>query len=321
MKNYCVINPLKTSCYGLLNYFKYQFIVTFILIFGISFSFLGHSQKGNKLKDLVVRSCTTYIGNGLYSASFSYENPTNQEINVAEEDSFVKYNNGNNKTKSLNKFKQGNVNKAFTKEFSSGGSVEWTVIQPNGKVHTVLANANSSHCIGEEKGFIFPVYGQGNGKSEEIIGHELVALAAADAGDIPDPLIYQINNDKVLIEIVPKDGRITNVITLLQSTFGLSFNPNPLIPDFIIDEVTLPTLEVIDVYFPIGSLLLLKTYTDDINFVRTLYPPIEKSAGDGFTGNAVSQGDNTQTSDVVRESFKLINGDQILPVGQLTKIA
>ena len=310
MKTNYYLNRFNLFFLRLKTYCNFRSLLTILMV--AFFSLSGFAQKGNgngngnKPKDLVIRSCTTYIGNGLYSASFSYENPTNQEIIVAEDDSFVKYNNGNNKTKSLNKFKKGNVNKAFTKEFSSGGSVEWTVIQSNGKSHTVVANANSSHCTDEEEGFIFPVYKQGTGKSEDIIGQELTALADTIAGDIPDPLVYQINNNKVLIEIVPIDGRITNVITLLQSDFGLSFDPNPDFPDFIIDELTLPTLEVIDVYFPIDSLLSLNAYTNDINFARVLYPPIKNTAGDGFTGNAVSQGDATQKSDIVRESFRLI---------------
>ncbi len=286
-------------------YLNFQWLLTFLLIIGISLS--GYTQKGNgngnKAKDLVVRSCTTYIGNGLYSASFSYENPTNQEINVAEDDSFVKYNNGNNKTKSLNKFKKGNVNRAFTKEFKSGGSVEWTVIQSNGKTHTVLANANSSHCTGEEEGFIFPVIG--NGKSFDIIGQELTSICEDVAGDTPSELIFQIDNaGKVLVEIVPIDQQMANVISTLQ---GAPFGVQPV--DFLLDLADYNSLSAIDVYLAKDVLCFLNDWPQYINFARPVYPASNNSGG------VITQGDAAQTSNLVRESFRTVDSNgAVIPV-------
>jgi hypothetical protein len=301
----------------------YRCIVIFILIFGVSF--LGHSQNGNgngngnKPKDLVIRTCTTNIGNGLFSASFSYDNPTNQDINVSEDDSFVKYNNGNNKTKSLNKFKKGNTSRAFTKEFKSGGSVEWTVIQPNGKIHTVVASANSSHCTDEEKGIIFPVYDQGSGKTDQLIGLDLIALAEGNAGDIPTNIIYRISDtQKVLIEIIPLDGKMSDLLFLLMNTYGLQFNVDPNLSDFIIDPqvITADNLTAVDVFFPIANLLDLNSFsinaTDPadriLNFVRPLYDTYNSK------GIVTSQGDKAQKSETVKAVFRTIRNGEVVKI-------
>ena len=119
---------------------------TLFLFFSlISLTAFAQKGGGNGVKDFVIRACTEEIGNGLYQASFSYENPNKKEVIVGEEESFVKSSKGK-KSKGPKAFKPGKVNKAFTKEFSEGESVEWTVINPNGNTHTVIASANSSHC-------------------------------------------------------------------------------------------------------------------------------------------------------------------------------
>jgi hypothetical protein len=238
----------------------------------------------------------------LYSVSFGYDNPNKKDVTVNDDDSFVRYNNGNNKTKGVKNFKTGSVNKAFTKQFTANETVEWTVINPNGKVHTVYANANSSHCADEEAGFIFPVY-KSDGKSMVIIGSELSALAENDPDYEPSPLIFQISAEKVLIEIVPLSGKMQDVITLLQNTFGLSAS------DFLLDLSDLVGLTVIDVYFPIASLTDLNAHANIINFARPLYPSYTNA------GAVISQGDAAQTSNVVRESFRLVNSSgDIVPV-------
>jgi hypothetical protein len=289
---------------------NFQWILIILMTFGISS--MGHAQKD---KDIIPTiDCIKYTGNGLYQASFGYENPTKKEVVIDENGSIIKSNNGKRVAKGLNKFQPGTNTKVFTKEFSANDYVEWTIIS-NGNEHTIVVNANGAKCAPDDGGFIFPVYGQGNGKSEEIIGQELTALADNTAGDIPSKLIFQITNEKVLIEIVPNINQFSAVILLLKNTYGLSYNIDPLLSDFILDPDANSTLAAIDVYFPIARLLELNLYTTEINFVRPLYPVIKNSVGDGFTGNAVTQGDATQGSDVVRESFRLINeAGTVLPV-------
>ena len=187
-----------------------NWIFTFLLV--LCFTFSGYAQKDKDIKPVIY--CVKDLGNGLYQASFSYENPTNKEVVIDENGSIIKTNNGKKVAKGLNKFKPGAHEKVFTKEFGPNDYVEWT-INSNGNSHTVIANANSAKKCEPDDGFIFPVYGQGDGKSEDIIGQELTALAEGTAGDVPSDLIFQINNAKVLIEIVPIAGKLNDVIDLL----------------------------------------------------------------------------------------------------------
>ena len=289
--------------YSKLHNLKNQPHLIFILVY-LMFLVNVYAQKYQKAKDLVLRSCVEYIGNGLYSANFSYDNP-NKDLLVNVDDSYVVSNKNHAKSKGVNYFRHGSVEKAFTRQFSKGESVEWTVINPNGKVHTVVASANSSHCADSgDTGFIFPVYDQGNGKSTAIIGSELTSLAEGNAGDTPSDVIFQISNDKVLVEIVPINGQLQNVITLIK---GSPFNV--LDSDFLLDYATLSTMAVIDVYFPIGQLTGLNSHFDIINFVRPLYPSYKN------IGVVTTQGDSTQTSDIVRKSFRFLNKEgNIVPV-------
>lgn len=307
MKSYYLTQTIYFST-TIKNRTKYKWILALLLIFGVSLT--GYSQKDKDIIPTV--DCIRYAGNGIWQASFGYENPTRKEVIIDENGSIIKSNNGKRVAKGLNKFNGGINQKVFTKEFGAHDYIEWTVTSNNNS-HTVVANINSLKCELADAGVIFPVYGQGNGKSEEIVGQELAALAEGVAGDNPSDLIFQITDDKVLIEIVPNIGQFNAVISLLKNTFTISYDINPT--DFIVDPDTNSTLAAIDVYFPIASLLDLNLYPTEINFVRPLYPAIKNSVGDGFTGNVVSQGDATQGSDVVRESFRLINeAGTVLPV-------
>ncbi len=167
-----------------------QKIIAILFIFGITF--FGYSQKkggGKRTKDIIpVIYCVKDLSNGLFQASFGYENPTNKEVSINEGDSKVKYNNGRKVANGLNKFKPGSNNKVFTKEFGANDYVEWTIIS-NGNTHTVIANANSAKCE-PDIGIIVPVIG--NGKSLSIIGQELTSLCENVAGDTPSELIFQI---------------------------------------------------------------------------------------------------------------------------------
>ncbi len=261
------------------------------------------SQKGNGVKDIIVRSCVEPIGNGLYQASFSYENPNKKEIIVGDDDSFVRSSKGK-KSKGPKAFKSGQVLKAFTKEFSSGESVEWTVLNPNGKTHTVVASANSSHCPDDFNGFIFPVYG-GDGKYDDLIGSKLGSLADGTAGDNPSDLIFQIDNQqRVLIEIVPNEGETQNLINRLQSYYGMTAS------DFLIDPAVIlaQNLSTVDVAFPINRLNELNTETILINFVRPLYPSLQN------IGITTTQGDEVQKTSFVRDAYRMVKDGEIVPV-------
>ena len=281
--------------------------ITLLMVFGISM--LGYSQKkggGKGAKDIIVRACVQDIGNGLFRVNFGYDNPNKKEISIAEDNSYVVSSKGKNKTKGVNAFKKGSVEKAFTREFAANESVEWTVINPNGKVHTVVASANSSHCPEIETGFIFPVFGQGNGKSFGLADPGVLALANGTAGDSPSDIIYQIdeNNEKVLLEIVPKDGNMQQVIDLLQNKY---FIP---ISDFLIDpsQIISKNLTTIDVNFPIPELNNLTLEIDDVNFIRLLYPSFKDN------GIVTTQGDSIQRSDLVRDSYRIFRDGEIVPV-------
>lgn len=292
----------------LFNPFYISYIRQFCLVMMIcSFSFSINAQRKGGQKDLEPRSCVEYIGNGLYRVNFGYYNPNKQEITINEENSVVTRGNGKIKSKGLNNFKPGSVDRAFTLEFNNKETVEWKVTNPSGKTYTVTANVNSAHCPDGGLGVIFPVYGQENGKSNTIIGLELTALAEGNSGDEPSDVIYQINDSQeVLIEIVPQPNMLSQVIDLLKNTYGLNYSSDPMTSDFIINPDDIQSS--IDVFFPIDKLLELNNYPDIINFVRPLYTPIQNS------GVTTSQGDNAQRSNAVREAFKIQKDGEIVAV-------
>ena len=284
------------------------------VLFSLFFILIGYAQNGNNKDIIPVVTCVKDLSNGLFQASFGYENPTKKEVVVDENGSIIKSNKGKRVAKGLNKFKPGNANKVFTKEFGPGDFVEWTIIS-NGNSHTVIANANSSKCPVDD-GFIEPVLF--NGKSTDIIGQELSSLCDSPVELIPSPLIFQVKDEKVLIEIVPNDGQIANLITLLQgplfnipSSDFLLYNPNSA--DSLIDQLS--QFAVVDVYFSKEDLCLLNQYSIDnqaepyINFARPVYPATTNSTG------ILTQGDAAQKSDIVKDIFRTVDGDgAIVPV-------
>lgn len=289
-----------------------RLILTLVMIISVSFVGFGQKNKGSGgkggsntggSKDIIpVVFCVKVLGNGLLQASFAYENPSNKEVVVDENSSIIKTNNGKRVAKGLNKFKPGSVNRVFTKEFGPGDYVEWTIIS-NGNTHTVIANANSSKCTADD-GFIEPVLD--NGKSYNIIGQELSSLCDNPVSLVPSPLIFQIKDDKVLIEIVPINGQFENVVSLLQ---GAPFNIQNTA--FLLYEASssenlvtqLSRFAVIDVYFTKQDLCLLNDYPQLINFARPVYPATNNSGG------IISQGDAAQTSNLVRASFRTAGTD------------
>ena len=322
MTNYYSLLKNRTiSCGSIFSYYPLallnkNWIFTFLLV--SCFTFSGYAQKDKDIKPVIY--CVKDLGNGLYQASFSYENPTNKEVVIDENGSIIKTNNGKKVAKGLNKFKPGAHEKVFTKEFGPNDYVEWT-INSNGNSHTVIANANSAKKCEPDDGFIFPVIG--NGKSFDIIGQELTSLCEGIAGETPSPFIFQLdNNGKVLVEIIPIEGEFDNVIDLLVDgiTPDCSTIPSPFSidkEDFLLynnDPNTtlkddLAGLTAIDVFMATDVLCYLNDYSCVINFARPVYPAFNNS------GLALTQGDAAQTSDMVRESFRMINSEgEIVPV-------
>ena len=282
------------------------------VLFSLFFILVGYAQKGKVgggNKDIIpVVTCIKDLRNGLFQATFAYENPTNKEVTVDENGSIIKSNNGKRVAKGLNKFKPGSVDKVFTKEFGPGDFVEWTIIS-NGNTHTVIANVNSSKCAVDD-GFIEPVLF--NGKSTDIIGQELSSLCDSPTELVLSPLIFQIKEEKVLVEIVPINGKLDELITLLQAApFTI---PNE---DFLLFDPTstdnlndqLSQYAVVDVYFIKEDLCLLNNYPVIVNFARPVYPARNNSTG------ILTQGDAAQKSNIVRDIYRTVDGDGgIVPV-------
>lgn len=275
-------------------------VITLFVLF--CFPLSGYAQKNKSIEPVIY--CVKELGNGLYQASFGYNNPTKKEVVLDENASIIKSNNGKKVAKGLNKFKPGSNDKVFTKEFGSGDYVEWEIIS-NGNSHKVIANANSAKKCEPDDGFIFPVYGQDNGKNNNLIGSKLRALAEGSAGDIPSPLIFQLTENKVLVEIVPKANQTAAVLTWLETYVEEA--------DYLLPPSSYLELSAIDVYFPIDNLFDFNQF-ESINFVRPLYPSANESIGDGYTGESVSQGDTVQSSDIVRQAFRIIRDGELFPV-------
>ncbi|MGB5393622.1 MAG: S8 family serine peptidase, partial [Lutimonas sp.] len=244
-----------------------------------------------------------------YQVSFSYDNDNAEDIVVDVNKSYwtkkgVVAGNG------TNYFKRGKYIKAFKTQFAKTESVEWEVVGPNGKIFVVIADANSASCPQEETGFIFPVHGQDNGKTEGKLDLRLKSLAEGEAGENPSDLIYRINdNNEVLIEIIPGANQMSTLISLLKSTFALQFNSNPNLSNFIIDPdiILQDQLTAADVFFPISRLLELENYAS-VKFASLLVPSFRNAE------RATSQGDAVQKTSTVRESFRIVQDGEIVPV-------
>ena len=182
-KNY-FFTQLPLIYHKIKNGFNHRWVLTVFVL--CCFSLSGYTQKD---KDIIpTLDCIKYTGNGLYQASFGYENPSKKEVVIDENGSIIKSNNGKRVAKGLNKFKGGTNTKVFTKEFSANDYVEWTIVT-NGKEHTIVVNANGAKCA-PDYGFIFNVIG--NGKSYDLIGQELTALCDNVVGEEPSDLIFQL---------------------------------------------------------------------------------------------------------------------------------
>ncbi len=126
------------------------------------------------------------------------------------------------------------------------------------------------------------------GKIINTIGSELDALAdTRDSTSAVSKAMFQINNGKVLMEIVAMQGRYRELLSLLLSTrYGLtdtiSNGPNTLI---------------ITGYFPIANLRMLDSLNTLINQCRPVYPPL------GNSGIIQTAGDSAMRTNYVRNGF------------------
>lgn len=257
--------------------------------------------------------CIKDLGNDLFSATFGYYNPNDFAITLDEGSSIINYNTGSGTSyeqSGILTFEPGTVENAFSRQFMRGEDVRWTVHSSVSQSRTVQASQSSDLCTVEKAGIIFPLYDQGDGKTEVVLGLDLNALAAGNAGTIPSPLIYQIKDNKVLVEVIPKAGQLQAVLSLLQNNYDLQYNTDTSLTDLIISPAQIITdnLSTIDVYFPISSLLDLNNFSQEINFVRVLSPTVNNA------GIVTSQGDGAQRSDLVRESFRIIRDGEVAAV-------
>ena len=310
-KNYLLTQPvgllLKDYCRSIK-----VFILSLFFIFANSYFAYADIKNEDSFsyKTISLTVCIKDIGNGLYSATFGYNNPNYTDIEVDEADSYLTFYNGITTTvkSGLNKFKKGIVEEAFTVQFMKNDKVIWKVTSPNGMTKSIKAYQLCGFCQADKGGFIFPLFGQGNGKASDIdiYGQEGLALSSGTAGDSPSEVIFQLNEnkEKVLIEIVPKNGNTQQTIDLLQNTYGVQ------VSDFLISpsEIISMNLATIDVYFPILQLDNLNLETTTLNFIRIIYPSFQNK------GIVTTQGDSIQRSSFVRDSFRIIRDGEVVPV-------
>ncbi len=200
MKTNYYFRPYESIFLGLKYFLNYRlFIVLFILsntFFGYSQALNSNLKTGYSSRTITLKVCIKDLGNGLYSATFGYNNPNDREITIDIEDSYIRYYNGNEIITSpgINKFKKGNVENAFTRQFMASGYVKWTVKSPNGYTKHIKAYQSCSFCQDDEiGGIIFPLYDQGDGKDMNVLGLELNALAVGNAGLKPFLINLSIN--------------------------------------------------------------------------------------------------------------------------------
>ncbi|WP_224490667.1 S8 family serine peptidase [Robertkochia flava] len=281
---------LKTS---FLHTSVYSLILLFVLILS------GPSLFAQGKNDIGARACVQDIGNGLYQANFTYENPQRREVSLRPEQSLVKFEKGKRNMQGITNFKPGIHKKAFSLVFSEGETVTWIITYPSGNEIVVEANSSASFCQDvEETNFIFPVYAE-NGKTSGLLDPSSYALATGNEGEQPSDIIYQLKENDLLVEVIPNPGQLVALINLLQNTFGL----NNASGDFLIDPQVLidEAFSSVDCFVPVGRLLELNNYPDIINFVRTNYVPLFEQ--NGLQGVAFSEGDSLQGSLAVRKSF------------------
>jgi hypothetical protein len=253
-----------------------------------------HAQgQGQKKSEVIpVLECVTYVGSGKFTATFGYDNQSQEVVSVSQSNSTVVV--GSSKSNGVNTFKAGRQYSVFKKDFTEREVVVWTIILPNGKQKQVTASANSTHCKdGSQTGNIFPYYPPpGGGKTPTPVGPELTSLYeryVQDSANVFTDDIYQIFDGHVLIEIVAEKEYINQLReTLATEEYGFK------------DEIAnVPGTPIITGLYPIVNLLNLNNLDAWIRFVRPVYLPLSNA------GLVTTQGDLSQRSDFARQRFHI----------------
>ncbi|THD68011.1 T9SS type A sorting domain-containing protein [Robertkochia marina] len=270
------------------------------ILFFFSNTALYGQSKGGKNNEIIVRTCVQPLGNGMYSASFSYENPSKKEQVIERQNSKVKLKNQQREFQGPHKFKPGLHKKVFKVTFSEKESVSWTIMTPSGNMKEVIASANSSKCLEDDGGFIFNVVGS-NDKNTEKLGNFALAYALGEEGEDPLDFIFQIENGRLLVEVIPVAGQMGNLIQFLQSQFGLSFSAG----DFIVDPgiVLSEGYGAVDCFLTREQLLILND-SELVNFAEVILTPFTLT--NEPTGVAISEGVAAHKADIVRNSFGVV---------------
>lgn len=253
---------------------------------------------GNKDDVNIVVTCVEYIGDGKIRASFGYENTGKRDVRLKKSKSIVKYNYGQSQKNGPYLFKPGVTESAFSQEFDSKDRVQWTVTLSNGKVKTVDANINSNHCQGIEESLnIIPGYipPEGGKQLDSRIGAELTSLYNAY---IADPMafsfvtddIFQLDGDRVLIEVVAESGQYSALMTILNGMGFVTVTNNP------------PASHATG-WIDIAVLLQLNAISE-LTYARPVYPGVTNYIVPA-TGLTKSQGDFAIHSDFVRLGYDL----------------
>jgi hypothetical protein len=263
----------------------------FALFFVLPLSIFAQSKSTPK-DIIVVAECVEYIGNGKFKASFGYDNQNNTTVSVSTSSSVVMT--GKLKSNGISSFKPGRQYNVFAKEFDAREVVVWTVTLPNGKIKSTTASANSKHC--QSTGNIVPHYDPPvNGKDTTKIGPELTTLYDRHKSGNPikdDSIIYRIQDEKVLIEVVGKPGANPALKDSLYTKGGL------------VDPKTYG--DIVTGWLPIDSIPKIGVFADWIVFVRPVYTPIlNKDLNGQMTGLVETQGDIAQRSDLARTGFRV----------------
>ena len=142
--------------------------------------------------------------------------------------------------------------------------------------------------LSQQNTSIFPYYPPpANGKTNELLGPELDALANNPGIKDTSRNIFIIDNGTVMMGFISRVGKTAQLLSLLQTPeYGLTD---------LIDNG--PNSLIISGRFPIANLEKLNSLDSLINYCRPLYPPISNS---GVTN---TNGDKAIHSDFVRNGY------------------
>ncbi|WP_455169334.1 S8 family peptidase, partial [Aegicerativicinus sediminis] len=134
----------------------------------------------------------------------------------------------------------------------------------------------------------FPVEGKFNG----VVDYATWSLFENYSGENINPLIYNIQNDKVLLKMVVIDGEYAEAMSYLQSFTS----PSDFIEDFYFVE---DDEKIITAFFPIA---FIGDLNDQVLLFNKIYVPFKSSLNSGLI---LSQGDKAQLSNLGRQGWNV----------------